>query len=70
MEHGYLELSIVIALTPLRLLRLLAIRRLPMMFDKIKFDLQSIRVFITYLSYLYLLYMIGHVAVCSLAYLC
>ena len=69
MERGYLELSIVIAMTPLRLLRLLDILRLPMMFDKIKFDLQSIGTLITYLSYLYLLYMIGHVAVCSLAYL-
>jgi hypothetical protein len=39
MERGYLELSIVIALTTLRMLRLLAIRRLPMIFDKIKFDL-------------------------------
>lgn len=38
MERGYLELSIVIALTIPRLLRLLAIRRLPMIFDRIKFD--------------------------------
>lgn len=69
MERGYLELSIVIALTPFRLLRLLAIRRLPALLDKIKFDLKSFRVILTYLSYIFFVFFVGHVAVCAWVYL-